>query len=38
MTTEKPKSGGKAVQLFEERGETSRFVDAEIKENGDLVV
>ena len=38
MSTEKPKSGGKVVRLFEERGETSRFIDAEIKENGDLEV
>ena len=38
MTSEGPKPDRKAVQLLEERGETSRFIDAEIKENGDLVV
>ena len=38
MTAEKGESEAKRVQLFEERGDTSRFVDAEIKENGDLVV
>ena len=27
----------KSVRLFEERGETSRFVDAEVNEHGDLV-
>jgi hypothetical protein len=26
------------IKLFEERGETSRFVDAEINKNGELVV
>ena len=38
MTSEGPKPDRKAVQLLEERGETSRFIDAEIKENGDLEV
>ena len=38
MTTEKSEWEAKEVQLFQERGDTSRFVDAEIKENGDLVV
>ena len=38
MTSEEPESGARVVQLLEERGETSRFIDAEIKENGDLVV
>jgi len=38
MTTEKGEWEAKEVQLFQERGDTSRFVDAEIKEDGDLVV
>ena len=38
MTTEKDEGEAKKVQLFQERGDTSRFVEAEIKENGDLVV
>jgi len=28
----------KEVSLYEQRGETSRFIDAEINEDGDLVV
>ena len=28
----------KKVQLYEKRGETSRFIDAEITENGNLVI
>jgi len=38
MTQQKREPELKRVQLLEERGETSRFVDAEIVENGDLVV
>ncbi len=38
VTSEGPKPDRKVVQLLEERGETSRFIDAEIIENGDLVV
>jgi len=33
---EQPKA--KSVSLYEQRGETSRFIDAEIVESGDLVV
>jgi hypothetical protein len=28
----------KRVQLYEQRGETSRYIDAAITENGDLLV
>ena len=33
---EQPKA--KSVSLYEQRGETSRFIDAEINKDGDLVV
>ena len=38
MASERGEREAKEVQLFQERGDTSRFVDAEIKEDGDLVV
>jgi hypothetical protein len=38
MTRQEWGPGLKSVKLLEERGETSRFIDAEIQENGDLVV
>ncbi len=38
MTTGNSDREPKRVDLFEERGDTSRFVDAEINDNGDLVV
>ena len=38
MTAERREPRAKTVRLLEERGETSRFVDAEIEAGGDLVV
>lgn len=38
MRPEEGEWEAKKVQLFRERGATSRFVDASIKANGDLVV
>ena len=38
MTRREWGPGLKSVKLLEERGETSRFIDAEIVENGDLVI
>lgn len=38
MNQQKPPDITNTVKLFEDRGETSRFIDAEIAENGNLVV
>jgi hypothetical protein len=38
MAIDDAKSSPLEVKLFEERGETSRFTTAEIKETGDVVV
>lgn len=38
MAVDEAKSSPLELKLFEERGETSRFTMAEIKETGDLVV
>jgi len=38
MEEDKTKSGLRKIKLFEERGATSRFIDAEIDENGVLIV
>ena len=38
MTDEASNSNPRKVNLYEERGETSRYIDAEITKDGDLVV
>jgi len=38
MTDGTSQSESKTVQLYEERGETSRYIDAEITKDGDLVM
>ena len=38
MTEQAEESTTKKVKLFEERGETSRYIDAEIQQNGDLIL
>ena len=38
MTEQSEQSTTKKVQLFEEKGEISRYIDAEIRRNGDLVL
>jgi len=38
MKKDKSKAQSLEVQLFEERGETSRFIRARVEKNGDLVV
>jgi hypothetical protein len=38
MEEDKTKSGLKKIKLFEERGPTSRFIDAEIDESGNLII
>ncbi len=38
MTVPEPEREQLKVQLFQERGETSRFIDAEINDDGNLVV
>ena len=38
MEEDKTKSGLKKIKLFEERGPTSRFISAEVDENGKLIV
>ena len=38
MAEEKRQSKAKRVSLYQDRGETSRFIDAEINKDGDLVV
>ena len=37
-TEETSKSEPKKVQLYEERGETSRYIDAEINSDGDIIM
>jgi len=38
MAEEASNSKPRKIQLYEERGETSRYIDAEITKDGDLVV
>lgn len=38
MDKEIPKTETKKIQLYEKQGETSRYIDVEITENGDLVM
>ncbi len=38
MTKEASDARTKKVQLYEGQGETSRYIDAEINEDGDLVI
>ena len=38
MTKEASNAKTKKIQLFEEQGETSRYIDAEINKDGDLVI
>ena len=38
MKEDMSSSKSKTVQLYEERGETSRYIDATITEDGDLVI